>query len=122
MIAAIIVMKLLHVQVIDTKMACHLLLLFYSKTILEIIYYFFTKMVDTIEQCCNELILNWNVDKIPKYKKLMASPVGIYEKQTLLNEFRIVYYNNATDYYIFHNGNEWVVSSCYIRKSRIYFS
>ena len=54
------------------------------------------------------------MDKVPKYNRLMASPVGIYRKQTLMNKFRIVYYNDFSEYYLFHNGNEWVVKILYI--------
>ena len=66
-------------------------------------------IVDTSEQCCDEFFLNWNVDKVFKYEKVMPSPVGIYRKQTVLNKERIVYYNNVSGYHLFHGGNEWVV-------------
>ena len=72
----------------------------------HLIFQFFE---DNRNRCCEELALDWNEDKVFKYQRLMPSPIGVYKKQTLLNKYRIVYYNNATDYYLFHNGLEWVV-------------
>ena len=75
----------------------------------DVIIYVFYFMEDNHDQCCNELNLNWKLNKISRYNKLMPIPIGIYQKLNLMNEYRIVYYNNDSDYYLFHNGNEWVV-------------
>ena len=74
-----------------------------------VIIVIFKSIADTSEQCCDEFILKWNVDKVFKYKKLMPSPVGSYRKLALLDKQRIVYYNNVSGYHLFHSGNEWVV-------------
>ena len=67
-------------------------------------------MAANVEQCCDKFVLKWTGDNVLKYKKLMPSPAGLYRKQTLLNKHKIVYYNNASEYYLFHNENEWLVS------------
>ena len=61
-------------------------------------------------QCCKEIELLWSPDNFNIAAIPFPSPVGKYTQQTSRSYGKAVYYNNASEYYIYNRGNEWIVS------------
>ena len=61
-----------------------------------------------LDQCCNNLEINM--------RDLYTEPsinfsAGRFRKQTFVSHERVVYHDSKSDYYLYSNGKDWIVSA-----------